>query len=87
MSNTHNFWAVGPKNTFFVLLQSLFQCASSQKNPKNPKIYCIYSSLPKNAKSHFGYLSPLGVKQCLSFVRNQQTPPFLVVQDDEASNT
>jgi hypothetical protein len=46
----------------FVLPQSLLQGASSQKVSKNPKIYCIHSSLPKNAKSHFGFLGPLGVK-------------------------
>jgi hypothetical protein len=34
----------------------------SQKVSKNPKIYCIHSSLPKNAKSRFGFLGPLGVK-------------------------
>jgi hypothetical protein len=33
------------------------------KSFKNPKIYCIYSSLPKNAKNRFGFLGPLGVKE------------------------
>jgi hypothetical protein len=28
---------------------------------KIPKIECIYSGLPKTAKSHFGRLGPLGV--------------------------
>jgi hypothetical protein len=61
-SNTHNFWSVGPKNTIIVLPQNLFQGASSQKVSKNPKIYCIYNSLSKNEKSHFGSLNrTLGV--------------------------
>jgi hypothetical protein len=55
------------KFTIFVLSQSLFQGASLQKVSKNPKIYCIYSSLPKNAKSHFGSLSLLGVNNLLEF--------------------
>jgi hypothetical protein len=38
------------------------QGASSQKVSKNPKNYSIHSSLPKNAKSRFGFLGPLGVK-------------------------
>jgi hypothetical protein len=38
------------------------QGALSQKVSKNPKIYCIHSILPKNAKSRFGFLGPLGVK-------------------------
>jgi hypothetical protein len=37
--------------------------ASSQKVPKNPKIYCIHSNLPKSAKIRFGFLGPLGVKE------------------------
>jgi hypothetical protein len=45
----------------FVLLRSLWRGASSQKVSKNPKIYCIHSSLPKNAKSRFGFLGLLGV--------------------------
>jgi hypothetical protein len=60
-SNTHNFWSIGPKNTIFVLPQSFFQGASSQKVSKNPKIYCIYNSLSKNELSHFGSLRTLGV--------------------------
>jgi hypothetical protein len=38
------------------------QGASSQKVSKNPKIYCIHRSLPKNAKSHFSFLGALGIK-------------------------
>jgi hypothetical protein len=50
-SNTHNFLSVGPKNTKFVLPRSLLRGASSQKVSKEPKIYCIHSSLPKNTKA------------------------------------
>jgi hypothetical protein len=46
----------------FVLPRSLWRGASSKKVSKNPKIYCIHSSLPKNAKSRFGFLGLLGVK-------------------------
>jgi hypothetical protein len=35
----------------------------AQKVLKNPKIYCIHSSLSKNAKNPFGCLGPLGVKK------------------------
>jgi hypothetical protein len=35
--------------------------ALSQKVSKIQKNYCIHSSLPKNAKSRFGFLGPLGV--------------------------
>jgi hypothetical protein len=33
-----------------------------QKVSKITKIECIHSRLPKNTKSHFGRLGPLGVK-------------------------
>jgi hypothetical protein len=33
-----------------------------KKVSKIPKIECIHSLLPKNAKSHFGCFGPLGVK-------------------------
>jgi hypothetical protein len=36
-----------------------------KKFQKVSKIECIHSRLPKNAKSHFGRLGPLGVKQIL----------------------
>jgi hypothetical protein len=44
--------------------------ASSQKVSKNPKIYYIHSSLPKNAKNCFGFLGLLGVKRNTEKLRN-----------------
>jgi hypothetical protein len=38
------------------------------KVSKNPKIYCIHNSLPKNAKSPFGFFGLLGVKYQISNV-------------------
>jgi hypothetical protein len=67
-SNTHNFWSVGPKNMIFVLSQSLFQGASIQKVSKNRIFYCTHSNVLKNAKSHFGFLSPLGLKDIVGNV-------------------
>jgi hypothetical protein len=49
----------------FVLPRSLLQGASSKKVSKTPKNYCIHSSVPKNAKSRFGFLGPLGVKMSI----------------------
>jgi hypothetical protein len=46
---------------------SLLQGASSQKVSKNPKIYLIHNSLPKNDKSRFGFLGPLGVNPYWQF--------------------
>jgi hypothetical protein len=43
-------------------LESFHPYILPQKVSKIPKIECIHSGLPKNAKSHFGYLGPLGVK-------------------------
>jgi hypothetical protein len=51
----------------FVLPRSLWQGALSNKVSKNQKIYCIHNSLPKNAKSRFGFLGPLGVNCIVSF--------------------
>jgi hypothetical protein len=36
-----------------------------QKVSKNPKLYCTHSNLPKNGKSRFGCLGPLGVNKGL----------------------
>jgi hypothetical protein len=43
-------------------LESCHPYLPPQKVPKVPKIEWIHSSLPKNAKSRFGSLGPLGVK-------------------------
>jgi hypothetical protein len=42
-------------------LESYHPYLPPQKVSKIPKIECIHSRLPKNAKSHFGRLGPLGV--------------------------
>jgi hypothetical protein len=44
------------------LLKSYHLYLPSQKVSKNPQKYRIHNTLPKNAKSHFGYFCPLGVK-------------------------
>jgi hypothetical protein len=43
-------------------LESYHPYLPPQKVSKFPKIECIHIRLPKNAKSHFGHLGPLGVK-------------------------
>jgi hypothetical protein len=45
-------------------LESYHPYLQPQKVSRNPKIYCIHSSLPKNTKSHCGSLGPLEVKFC-----------------------
>jgi hypothetical protein len=52
---------VNPNATWNVSLESYHPYLPPQKVSKNPKIECIYNGLPKNAKSHFGCLGPLGV--------------------------
>jgi hypothetical protein len=42
-------------------LESYHPYLPPQKVSKFPKIECIHSRVPKNAKSHFGCLGPLGV--------------------------
>jgi hypothetical protein len=46
-----------------VSLESYLPYLPPQKVSKIPKIECIHSGLPKNAKSHFGCLGRLGVNQ------------------------
>jgi hypothetical protein len=46
-------------------LESYQPYLQPQKVSKNPQMLYIHSSLPKNKKSHFGPLSPLGVKNPL----------------------
>jgi hypothetical protein len=43
-------------------LERYHPCPQPQKVSKIRKIYCTYSTLPKTAKSRFGWLGPLGVK-------------------------
>jgi hypothetical protein len=56
-----NSWIVNPIATWRVLLESYHPCLWLQKVSKNPQMFCIFSNLSKNAKSHFGFLGPLGV--------------------------
>jgi hypothetical protein len=58
----HNFRTMSPNAMCSISLESCNPYLQSQKVSKNPKIYCIHSSLLKSAKSHFGCLCPLGVK-------------------------
>jgi hypothetical protein len=46
---------------YSISLESHNPYLHSQKVSKNLKIECIHSSLPRNAKSRFGSLSPLGI--------------------------
>jgi hypothetical protein len=50
---------MSPNVTYGVSLESYHPYLQPQKIPK---IYCIHSTLPKNAKSHFGSLGPLRIK-------------------------
>jgi hypothetical protein len=43
-------------------LESYYPYLQLQEVSKAPTISCTYNSMPKSAKSHFGYLMPLGVK-------------------------
>jgi hypothetical protein len=57
------------KATWSPLLESYHPYLLPQKVSKNPKIYCIHSSLPKNANSHFGFLRILVVNEIeVSFI-------------------
>jgi hypothetical protein len=47
--------------TCSVSLESYHPYLQAQKVSKNPKIYCIHSSPPKNKKHHFGSFGILGV--------------------------
>jgi hypothetical protein len=54
---------VSPNVAWNGSLESYHPYLAPQKVSKIPKIECIQSRLPKNAKSHFGRLGPLGVKK------------------------
>jgi hypothetical protein len=53
---------MNPNATWSVSLESYHPYQQPQKVSKNPKIYYIHSIVPKNAKSSFGSLGPLGIK-------------------------
>jgi hypothetical protein len=50
---------MNPKATWSSSLESYHPNLVPQKVSKNPKLYCIHSSLSKNVKSHFGFLRTL----------------------------
>jgi hypothetical protein len=54
---------VSPNVAWNGSLESYHPYLPPQKVSKIPKVECIHSRLPIKAKSHFGYLGPLGVKQ------------------------
>jgi hypothetical protein len=54
---------VSPNVAWNGSLESYHPYLPPQKVSKIPKIECIYSRLPKNTKSHFGHLGPLGDNQ------------------------
>jgi hypothetical protein len=66
-----NFWSQGilgvnsstyeSNATWSGSLESYNPYLLPQKVSKNPKICCIYNSVPINAKSRFGCLGPLGI--------------------------
>ena len=59
-SKPHNFWTMSPNVTCSISLEIYSSISTTTKVSKFPKIECIHSGLPRNAKSHFGYLVPLG---------------------------
>jgi hypothetical protein len=59
----HNFSTMSANVTCSVSLEIYNPYLHPHKVSKNPKIYCIYNSLPKNAKSCFGSLGPLEVDE------------------------
>jgi hypothetical protein len=70
------FWAdFGKFWQFWAVLGSFWQnmlpsISTTTKSFKIPKIEFIHSRLPKNAKSHFGRLGPLGVNwHCVRFLQ------------------
>jgi hypothetical protein len=54
---------VSPNVAWSSSLESYHPYLQAKKVSKFTKIECIHSGLSKTAKSHFGYLGPLGVKK------------------------
>jgi hypothetical protein len=54
---------VNPNATWSISLESYYPYLQPQKVSKTPQTYSVHNTLPKSAKSHFGYLCPLGIKQ------------------------
>jgi hypothetical protein len=50
---------MNPNTIWNVSLESYHPYLPPQKVSKNLQTHCIHSTLPKNAKSHFGCLLPL----------------------------
>jgi hypothetical protein len=63
----HNFWSIGPKIMKFVLLQSLYRGACSQKVSKNLKIKWDQVTLPKLPFVHCRDNVRLGVNELKFF--------------------
>jgi hypothetical protein len=61
-SNIHNYWSVGPRVMKFVLLQSLFRDAGTQKVSKNLKIEWDQVTCPKTGLSTVWTFGPLRVE-------------------------
>jgi hypothetical protein len=70
---------MSPNVTCGVSLESYHQYLPPKKVSKIPKIECVQSGLPKNAKNHFGCLGPLGVKHCALFITLSLIPKGLRV--------
>jgi hypothetical protein len=62
LKNSSNSSILNPNATWSVSLENYHSYLQPQKVSKNPQIHCIHSHLPKNVKSHFGSLGPLGLK-------------------------
>jgi hypothetical protein len=62
---------VSPNVAWSGSLESYHPYLQEKKVSKIPKIECIHSGLPKTAKSHFGRLGPLGVKEERKIVYNE----------------
>jgi hypothetical protein len=52
---------MNPNATWSVLLESYYPYLQPQEVSKAPTTSYTYNSLPKSAKSHFGYFRPLGI--------------------------
>jgi hypothetical protein len=59
---------MNPNATWSISLENYHPYLQPQKVSKNLQIYCIHSSLPKNAKNRFGSLGPLEVKASMTWI-------------------
>jgi hypothetical protein len=63
ISNTHNFWSLGPKIMKFVLMQSLLRDTSLQKVLKHLKIMWGQATLTKTGLVTPSTYGPLGINE------------------------